>query len=100
MQFDAADIAEILDTTGEDITVKLAAATVKTIRGKFRKDFESFSPGEMSVGTLNPAFLCSTADMTGITSSNTFVRGGTEYRMNTKPQDLASGFTRVMLAKK
>jgi len=100
MQFDPADIAEILDTTGENIIIKLAAATVKTIRAKFRKDFETVSPFEASAGTLNPAFMCSTADLADITSANTFVRSGTEYRMNGKPQELSSGFTRVILAKK
>lgn len=101
MQFDPTDIADILAATGEDIVVKLGAVTVRTdLRVKFRKDFESFSPGEMSVGTLNPAFMCATADMADITSANTFIRSGTEYRMNGKSQDLSSGFTRVTLAKK
>jgi len=80
--------------------VKLAAATVKTIRSKFRKDFETVSPFEASGGQLNPVFMCATADMADITSANTFVRSGTEYRMNGKPQELSSGFTRVILAKK
>lgn len=100
MQFDAADIADILAETGEDIIIKLAAVTVKTIRGKFRKDFESVSPFEAGAGTLNPVFMCSTADMADVTSANTFVAGGTEYRLNGKPQELPSGFTRVTLAKK
>jgi hypothetical protein len=100
MQFDAADITDILDLTGEDITVKLLTVTVKTIRGKFRKDFETVSPFEATAGTLNPSFMCAISDMSGVTSSNTFVIDGVEYRMHTKPQDLASGFTRVILAKK
>ncbi len=101
MQFDAADIASILDTTGEDIIVMLGAVTVRTdLRVKFRKDFETVSPFEASGGQLNPAFMCSTADMAGITSANSFIRGGVEYRMHNKPQELPSGFTRVLLVKK
>ena len=100
MQFDAADIADILAETGKDIAVMLGVATVKTIRGKFRKDFETLSPYEASAGMLNPSFLCATADMADVTNSNTFVISGVEYRVHTKPQDLSSGFTRVILAKK
>ncbi len=101
MKFTAADIAEILDTTGQDIQVLSGGiATGQTIRGKFRKDFESVSPFEAGVGQLNPSFMCATAGMAGITGSNTFIVDGIEYRLHGKPQELPSGFTRVTLAKK
>lgn len=101
MKFDGADIADILDATGEDIEVyMLGVPTGQIIRGKFRKDFEVVSPFEASGGQLKPAFLCATADMAAIDSTNTFIIGGIEYRMDTKPQELPSGFTRVMVAKK
>lgn len=100
MIFSAADITSILDATGEDVTVMLEAVPVKTLRAKFRKDFETLSPFEASGAMLNPSFICATADLEDVTSSNGFMVGGVEYRLNTKPQDLASGFTRVLLAKK
>lgn len=100
MRFSPADIADILDATGEDIGIVLGTVPVKTMRGKFRKDFETVSPFDANAGKLNPSFLCATADMVGVTSSNGFMVGGVEYQLDTKPQDLASGFTRVILAKK
>jgi hypothetical protein len=100
MQFSPADIADILAATGEDIGIILDGLPVKTLLGKFRRDFETVSPFDANAGMLNPSFLCATADMVGITSAHTFVVGGVEYRMNTKPQDLDSGFTRVIMAKK
>ena len=100
MQFSQIDIADILTATGEDVVVMLDTVEVKTLRAKFRKDFETLSPFEASGAKLNPSFMCATADLDGVTSANSFMVGGSEYRMNTKPQDLASGFTRVILAKK
>lgn len=100
MTFSPADIADILAATGEDVGILLDGLPVKTLRGKFRKDFETLSPFEASGAMLNPSFLCATADLADVTSANTFIAGGVEYRLNTKPQDLASGFTRVILAKK
>jgi len=100
MQFEAADIADILDTTGEDVAVKLNGVTVKTIRAKFRKDFSLASPFEAEVGKLDISFMCASADMVDVTSSNTFLVRDVEYRLDKKPQDLSSGFTRVTLAKK
>lgn len=100
MRFSPADIADMLDATGEDITITLHGVAVKTIRAKFRKDFEPVSMGDMDTGLLSPSFMAATADMEGITSSHLFTVGGTDYRMNTKPQELSSGFTRVLLAKK
>lgn len=100
MKFSPADIAAILEATGEDVVITLDGVAVKTIRAKFRKDFETVSPFEANGGQLDPSFMCATADMIGVTSSNLFTIGGVEYRLNTKPQELASGFTRVILAKK
>ena len=100
MKFSPADIADILAETGEDIVINLSGAVVKTIRAKFRKDFEPVSMGDMDTGLLSPSFMVATSDMEGITSSHLFTVGGTDYRMNTKPQELSSGFTRVLLAKK
>jgi hypothetical protein len=101
MKFSPTDIADILDATGEDIEVyQLGVPTGQIIRAKFRKDFEAASPFEATGGLLQPSFLCDNSALAEISGTNTFMIGGVEYRLHTKPQQLDSGFTRVTVAVK
>lgn len=100
MPFDDSDITNLLEETGEDAVVTLSGARVKTIRVKYRADFETVSPyGDGGVGTYSPSFLCNPADLAAIASDHVFVIRGVEYVISGPPLELTSGLTRVMLAK-
>ncbi len=100
MSFTSADLDTILAATGEDVTITLSGGTVKTIKGKFRKNFQTASPYQMEVGLLSPAVMVKTSDLAGVTSAHVFVIRGVEYKFNGKPEEEPSGFSRVHLAKK
>lgn len=98
--FSDADLDIILAATGEQVTVKLNGVTVKTIQGKFRKDFVDVSPYESNVGTLKPAVTVKTSDLVGVTNAHSFLICGTEYKYDGKPEEKTSGFTLVKLGLK
>ncbi len=100
MQFAATDLDTMLEATGEQVTIKLNGATVKTIQGKFRKDYLDVSPFEANVGILKPAVTVKTSDLTGVTSAHVFEIQGTEYKLDGKPEDKPSGLTLVKLGLK
>lgn len=97
MQFSDADLDTILEATGEPVVIRLNGVAVKTITGKFRKNFETLSPYESNVGILHPVVLFKTSDLVGITNAHSFTIGGTEYKYDGKPEEQPSGFTKVPL---
>lgn len=97
MQFDSADIDTMLELTGEDVTIILTGLHVKTIKGKFRKNFLSVSPYEIESGTLSPMVTVKTADLEGIGSNHSFIIQDTEYKYDGKPEDQPSGITIIKL---
>jgi hypothetical protein len=99
MTFTNADMADILAATGEAVVVSLSGVTVKTIQVKFRTDFQALSPYEDTVDTYKPSFLCDPADIADVLTGHVFTARGIDYIINGTPQDLTSGFTRVILAK-
>jgi hypothetical protein len=100
MSFSDADLDTILEATGEPVVIQLAGSQVRTIQGKFRKNFETLSPYESNVGILHPVVTCKTSDLVGVTNAHSFVISGTEYKFDGKPEEQPSGFTKVYLGVK
>ena len=99
MQFDPADMDTMLAATGEAIQIT-DGASIKTITGKFRKNFESVSPFETSAGVLHPAFTCKSSDMAGVSNAAVFRIQGIDYKRDGQPEEQPSGFTLVKLGLK
>jgi hypothetical protein len=99
MQFSPDDMDSILSAVGESIQITDGLA-VKTITGKFRKNFQSVSPYETTVGILLPAFTCKTADMAGVSNAAVFRIQSVDYKLDGKPEEQPSGFTLVKLGLK
>ena len=89
----------MLDTVGESIRIT-DGISVKTIRGKFRKNFQSVSPYESNVGILLPAFTCKSADMAGVSNAAVYRIQSVDYKLDGKPEEQPSGFTLVKLGLK
>ena len=89
----------MLSVTGEDIIITDTTGS-RTIRGKFRKNFQSVSPFESVTGVLLPAFLCKSSDMVGVTNAAVFTVQGIDYRYDGKPEEQPDGFTLVKLGVK
>ena len=98
MQFSASDMADILDATGEDVSVTLSQAVVATIRGKFRSDYEAVELYGDVIRSYVPSLLCAPADLSPFTGTGYVftVRGG-DYIIIGEPQLLNTGFVRVIL---
>lgn len=99
MSFTGPDMDVILAATGEDVIITDTGGS-KTIRAKFRKNFQSVSPYESNVGILLPAFTCKTSDLVGMTNAAVFTARSVDYKLDGKPEELPSGFTIVKLGLK
>lgn len=100
MQFAASDIDAMLSITGEPVEIRLSGVLVKTITGKFRKNYESVSPYESNVGMLTPAVTVKTSDLSGVTNAHSFIVQGVEYKFDGKPEAKPSGLSLVRLGLK
>lgn len=98
--FSSADLDAILGAAGEDITITLSGVTVKTVRGKFRRDYQNPEGFDGVGGGLQPALLLKTSDLTGITAGHAFLIRGKAYVHDGKPQERNDGLTLVPLGVK
>lgn len=97
--FSETDIDAILAATGEDITITLSGAVVKTIKGKFREDFEELGQDGVT-GDIKPGALFKPSDLIGITNDHAYIARGVEYKRAGKPQRRNDGFMLQKLGKK
>ena len=100
MQFSEIQLDTILEATGQPVAITLAGVPVKTIQGKFRKNFEAVSPYESNVGILHPIVTVKTSDLIGVTNDHVLLIGGVEDKRDGKPEEQPSGFTVVHLGLK
>lgn len=99
MQFSQDDMDTILEVTGEPIRITDGTRT-KTIKGKFRKNFQSVSPYESTTGILLPSFICKTSDFSGVSNAAVYRVQGIDYKLDGKPEESPNGFTTVKLGLK
>ncbi|GEM_PF-4841781 len=98
MPFSAVDLDTILAATGKAVEIRLSGVLVKTVQGKFRKDYQDISPYDASVGTPIPAVLVKTSDLVGITTSHTFTISGTAYVAAGPFEERNDGLSLIRLA--
>lgn len=97
--FDAADLDIFLDAfDAKTVTVKLAGATVKTIRGIWRRKTEFVGQAEQIV--ILPSLLVKDSDMDDVTRNHTLTVGGVEYKIFGDFVPENSGLSRVGLSRK
>lgn len=99
MGFTAADLDIFLDAfEAREVAIKLSGATVKTIRGIWRRKTEFVGQGEQIV--ILPSLLCKDSDLADVTRNHTLTVGGVEYKIYGDFVPENSGLSRIGLTKR